>query len=67
MVPFRFLERISIRSYIFVTVGTVERPFPAKTYFYPTLFPAKDNSIHDVCLVKKEGKGKALFDLRRQN
>jgi hypothetical protein len=34
MVCFRILERISIRSYIFVTVGTVERPFPVKTYHY---------------------------------
>jgi hypothetical protein len=28
------LERISIRSYGFATVGTVERPFPAKTYHH---------------------------------
>ncbi len=31
---FRILERIFILSYIFVTLGTVERPFPAKTYHY---------------------------------
>ena len=32
MVRFRILERISIRSYIFVIVGTVERPFPVKAH-----------------------------------
>ena len=32
MVRFRILERIPIRFYIFVTVGTVERPFQAKMY-----------------------------------
>jgi hypothetical protein len=35
VVPFGILERISIRSYVFATVGTVERPFPAKTHHYP--------------------------------
>jgi hypothetical protein len=34
VVRFGILERISIRSYVFATVGTVERPFPAKTYHY---------------------------------
>ena len=34
VVPFGILERISICSYVFATVGTVERPFPAKTYHY---------------------------------
>jgi hypothetical protein len=34
VVRFGILERISIRSYVFETVGTVERPFPAKTYHY---------------------------------
>ena len=35
VVRFGILERISIRSYVFATVGTVERPFPAKTHHYP--------------------------------
>jgi len=34
VVRFGILERISIRSYVFASVGTVERPFPAKTYHY---------------------------------
>ena len=38
MVRFRILERISIRSYILVTVGTVERPLPVKTYHYLRAF-----------------------------
>ena len=32
VVRFRILERIYIRSYIFVTIGTVGRPFRVKTY-----------------------------------
>jgi len=34
VVRFGILERISIRSYVFARVGTVERPFPAKKYHY---------------------------------
>jgi hypothetical protein len=34
MVGLRILERMEIRSKIFVTVGTVERPFPVKTFHY---------------------------------
>ena len=37
MRSFGILERIPIRSYVFATVGTVERPFPVKTYHYPRL------------------------------
>jgi hypothetical protein len=44
VVPFGILERISIRSYVFATVGTVERPFPAKTYLYLRLHLMKFSS-----------------------
>jgi hypothetical protein len=64
VVRFGILERISIRSYVFATVGTVERPFPAKTYHSPktlfgllqkrifTIFNAKlGSTIPSLCLM----------------
>jgi len=56
MVRFRILERISIRSYIFVAVGMVERPFPVKTYHYQQFidFPAVTSYICSAVNQKKE-------------
>jgi hypothetical protein len=53
VVHFGILERISIRSYVFATVGTVERPFPAKTHHSPkTLFGLLQTRVFIIFNVK---------------
>jgi desulfoferrodoxin (superoxide reductase-like protein) len=46
VVTFGILERISIRSHVFATVGTVERPFPAKTYHYHHLLHLANKTLY---------------------
>jgi hypothetical protein len=45
VVRFGILERISIHSYFFATRGTVERPFPAKTYHYQKVVEVDFNTL----------------------
>ena len=78
VVRFGILERISIRSYVFATVGTVERPFPAKTYQYPRprclAFTASSFYLHSMyfpfATVEKELRsqlsGDGWFDVEKR-